>query len=292
MSRRVVGRSLAAHGVEHVFGVVGSGNFHVTNALIASGVPFVAAAHEGGAACMADGYARVSGRLPALSVHQGPGVTNALTGITEAAKSRTPMVVLAPEATQPASNFFVDLDGISRAVGAIVHRVRAESAAEDAAHACRVAMSGPGRTVILALPLDVQKAPASGEPPPSPPPVSARVCRLAVAGHRRTDRTRWPVRASRCSSLDEAPAGHPTRPARRSLALADRCGALLAVSAAAKGLFVGDPWYLDVSGGFATPLAAELISQADVVVAWGSTLNMWTTRHGRLLGPECHDRTG
>jgi acetolactate synthase I/II/III large subunit len=38
-----------------------------------------------------------------------------------------------------------------------------------------------------------------------------------------------------------------------------------------------------VSGGFATPLAAELISQSDLVVAWGSTLNMWTTRHGRLI---------
>src|SRR5262249_50438739 len=68
-------------------------------------------------------------------------------------------------------------------------------------------------------------------------------------------------------------------------ALAEQCGALLAVSAAAKGLFAGDPWYLDVSGGFATPLAAELIARADVVVAWGSTLNMWTTRHGRLISP-------
>jgi thiamine pyrophosphate-dependent acetolactate synthase large subunit-like protein len=78
-----------------------------------------------------------------------------------------------------------------------------------------------------------------------------------------------------------------TRPAGAGRAalieLADRCGALLAVSAAAKGLFAGEPWDLDVSGGFATPLAAELISQADLVVGWGSTLNMWTTRHGRLI---------
>jgi thiamine pyrophosphate-dependent acetolactate synthase large subunit-like protein len=58
------------------------------------------------------------------------------------------------------------------------------------------------------------------------------------------------------------------------------------VSAAAKGLFAGDLWYLDVSGGFASPLAAELISRSDLVVAWGSTLNMWTTRHGRLIGPD------
>ncbi|MDG4809490.1 hypothetical protein O7634_22310 [Micromonospora sp. WMMD1120] len=36
---------------------------------------------------------------------------------------------------------------------------------------------------------------------------------------------------------------------------------------------------------FATPLAAELIGAADLVVAWGSTLNMWTTRHGELISP-------
>jgi acetolactate synthase-1/2/3 large subunit len=65
--------------------------------------------------------------------------------------------------------------------------------------------------------------------------------------------------------------------------LADSCGALLATSAAAKGLFRGNPWDLDVSGGFASPLAAELIGDADLVVAWGCSLNMWTTRHGSLI---------
>jgi acetolactate synthase I/II/III large subunit len=40
-----------------------------------------------------------------------------------------------------------------------------------------------------------------------------------------------------------------------------------------------------VSGGFASPLAAELIGDADLVVAWGCSLNMWTTRHGTLIGP-------
>src|SRR6185369_6474124 len=102
----VVGRTLVAHGADHVFGLVGSGNFHVTNALVAAGARFVPAAHEAGGASMADAFARVSGRPAALSVHQGPGVTNALTGIAEAAKSRTPVVVLAPEAGNPRSNFF------------------------------------------------------------------------------------------------------------------------------------------------------------------------------------------
>ena len=268
-----IGRDLAARGVDHVFGVVGSGNFHVTNALVAGGARFIAAAHEGGAATMADAFARISGRPAVLSVHQGPGVTNAMTGVTEAAKSRTPLLVLAPEATQRASNFYVDLDALATAVGARVHRVRADHVAEDVDAAWRAAAHG---TVVLALPLDVQAAPASG-PPAQPAPE-------AEAEH--------PDVSELVDALDAAqrPVFIAGRGATRSgpavAALADRCGALLAVSAAAKGLFAGNHWYLDVSGGFATPLAVELIGQADLVVAWGSTLNMWTTRHQTLIAKD------
>jgi hypothetical protein len=80
-------------------------------------------------------------------------------------------------------------------------------------------------------------------------------------------------------------AGRGARGARADLErAAEECGALLATSAAAKGLFRGNPWDLDVSGGFASPLAAELIAGADVIVGWGCSLNMWTTRHGKLIG--------
>jgi pyruvate/2-oxoacid:ferredoxin oxidoreductase alpha subunit len=44
---------------------------------------------------MGDAYAKATGELTLVSVHSGPGMTNALTGIGEAAKSRTPLVVLA-----------------------------------------------------------------------------------------------------------------------------------------------------------------------------------------------------
>ena len=156
-----VGRQLAAHGVDHVFGVVGSGNFHATNALVAAGARFVATAGESGAASMADAYARGSNRLAVLSVHQGPGLTNALTGIAEAAKSHTPLIVLAAEATNPCSNFFIDLAAIARAVGAGFHRVRATRVALDVAEVCRRATSGAGQTVVFALPLDEQSLPVT-----------------------------------------------------------------------------------------------------------------------------------
>ncbi|WP_433550456.1 thiamine pyrophosphate-binding protein [Micromonospora zamorensis] len=271
----VVGRVLYEHGARYVFGVVGSGNFHVTNALVAAGARFVAAAHEGGAASMADGYASTSGTVGLLSVHQGPGVTNALTGLTEAAKSRTPMVVLAPEATAPRSNFFIDLPALAAAVGADFHRVRATHAAEDAGAAYRAAARGA--TVVLGLPLEVQLTvtePWSG-PVPAVAPAPATVPQVEPL-----------LAALQAARRPVFIAGRGARAAREPLTrLGDACGALLAVSAAAKGLFAGNPWYIDVAGGFATPLAAELIGAADLVVAWGSTLNMWTTRHGELIPP-------
>src|SRR5918999_1368171 len=121
----VVARSVLEAGGDVAFGVVGSGNFTVTAAFVAGGGRFVAARHEGGAACMADAYARVTGRLGVCSVHQGPGLTNAMTGIAEAAKSRTPMVVLAGDTPAAAlrSNLRIDQAAMVEAGGPAGHPV-------------------------------------------------------------------------------------------------------------------------------------------------------------------------
>ena len=68
-----IGRALVAHGVDTVFGLLGSGNLAVTNAMRDAGARFVAARHESGAICMADGYARVSGRSAWPACTRGPG---------------------------------------------------------------------------------------------------------------------------------------------------------------------------------------------------------------------------
>lgn len=73
---------------------------------------------------------------------------------------------------------------------------------------------------------------------------------------------------------------------RELAALAERTGALLTTSAVAAGTFAGEEYDLGICGGFATPLAAELVAHADLVVAWGCSLTMWTTRHGKLIGAD------
>ena len=280
----LVGLTLARLGVGQAFGVVGSGNFAVTNALRSAGVGFVAARHETGAATMADAFARTSGEVTVATVHQGCGLTNAITGIAEAAKSRTPLVVVAADVAGSAvrSNFRIDQDGLVRSVGAVPERVHsAASAHGDVVRAWRTARHGR-RTVVLNLPLDVQaeQAPTGADRPGeiAEPPAPCR------PGARDVDRlAQLLLTAERPVFL----AGRGARSAGAELrSVAARAGALLATSAVAKSLFRTDPYDLGISGGFATPLAAELIAAADLVVAWGCSLTMWTTRHGRLIGPD------
>ena len=284
----VIGETVARAGsVDEAFGVIGSGNLIVTNALYAGGARFHHARHEGGAIGMADGYARVSGRLGVCTVHQGPGLTNTLTGLTEAVKSRTPLIVLAGEAPAAAvhSNFRIDAEALVASVGAIPARITAaETAAAEAARAVAVA-GGERRPVVLLMPIDVQAEPGSSAADPLPPlpplpPRSAgevddetldRAAAALDSAHRPL------ILAGRGAVM--AGAG----PALR--ALGERSGALLATSAPAHGLFTGDPAALGISGGFASPAAARLIGQADLVLLAGASANHWTTRHGRLLAP-------
>jgi len=279
-----VGRALAERGAQHVFGLIGSGNFAVTNALVAGGATFVAARHEGGAISMADAYAQVTGRVGLCSVHQGPGLTNTMTGLTEAAKSRTPLLLLAGDTAAAAirSNFRIDQDQLVTSVGAVAERLHGpETAVADALRALRRA-EVERRPVVLMLPLDIQASPYPEHIRLAPEPPALRPTRPAAESIAEAADAllggRYPLIVAGRGARDAA--------AGKLLAqLADMLGGMVATSAVANGLFADNPWSLGISGGFASPTAADLIAQADVVLGAGVALNMWTTRHGRLLNP-------
>src|SRR5262249_9941401 len=99
-----------------------------------------------------------------------PGLTNALTGITEAAKSRTPLLVLAADVSADAvtSNFRLDVNAIVGGTGATPARLHSAGfAVDDAVRAYRTARD-ERRTVVLALPLDVQAAECAWPGAPEP----------------------------------------------------------------------------------------------------------------------------
>jgi len=89
--------TLAANGVKHVFGIVGSAFMDALDIFPAAGIEFVAVAHEQGAIHMADGYARATGRHGVCIAQNGPGVTNFVTGVAAAYWAHSPVVFITPE---------------------------------------------------------------------------------------------------------------------------------------------------------------------------------------------------
>ena len=86
---------LEKRGVEHIFGLCGHTNIAVLAALAGSRIKFINTRHEQVAAHMADGYARAKRQTAVLLSHLGPGLTNAATGVANAALDSIPMVVIA-----------------------------------------------------------------------------------------------------------------------------------------------------------------------------------------------------
>jgi len=89
---------LVAQGVRHVFGIVGSAYMDALDLFPAAGIRFVPTVHEQGAAHMADGYSRASGRHGVCIAQNGPGVTNFVTAIAAAYWAHSPVVAVTPEA--------------------------------------------------------------------------------------------------------------------------------------------------------------------------------------------------
>jgi len=89
--------TLASRGVRDVFGIVGSAFMDALDIFPAAGIRFIPVAHEQGAAHMADGYSRVSGRHGVCIAQNGPGITNFVTGIAAAYWAHSPVVFITPE---------------------------------------------------------------------------------------------------------------------------------------------------------------------------------------------------
>jgi sulfoacetaldehyde acetyltransferase len=89
--------TMVANGVRDVFGIVGSAYMDALDLFPAAGIRFVPVAHEQGAAHMADGYARASGRHGVCIAQNGPGVTNFVTAIAAAYWAHSPVVFITPE---------------------------------------------------------------------------------------------------------------------------------------------------------------------------------------------------
>ena len=89
--------TMAANGVTDIFGIMGSAFMDAMDIFAPAGIRLIPVVHEQGAAHMADGYARVSGRHGVVIAQNGPGISNCVTAIAAAYWAHTPVVMITPE---------------------------------------------------------------------------------------------------------------------------------------------------------------------------------------------------
>jgi len=89
--------TLVANGVTEIFGIMGSAFMDAMDIFAPAGIRLIPVVHEQGAAHMADGFARVSGRHGVVIGQNGPGISNCVTAIAAAYWAHSPVVIVTPE---------------------------------------------------------------------------------------------------------------------------------------------------------------------------------------------------
>jgi thiamine pyrophosphate-dependent acetolactate synthase large subunit-like protein len=166
MSRRIgsgeaIVEILQEENVTHLFGIVGSSFLDILDSLYdRQTIEFVGTRHEQGAALMADGYARVTGKPGVCIATNGPGVLNLTYGVGSAFISHSPVVVLAPSASRDHQNrdSTQEFDQVSlfRPITKAAYAVNKVERLPDALRqAFRIATSGKMGPVLVDIPRDV-----------------------------------------------------------------------------------------------------------------------------------------
>ncbi len=152
---------LESAGVDTLFGLPGSTEAALLESVRARGFRYVLALHEGVAVSIADGYARMTGRVGAVGLHTSVGTLNGLSQMMNALRDRSPLLVTAGHKDRAvlSEEGFCALPGLvgaARAVTKWSHQsLSADAVPFDLAHAIRVAAAPPRGPVYLAVPEDL-----------------------------------------------------------------------------------------------------------------------------------------
>ena len=170
---QIVWEVLAREGVDVVFGYPGGAIMPAYDAMPAYPIRHVLVRHEQGAAHMADGYARASGKVGVAIATSGPGATNLVTGIATAMMDSSPIVCITGQVPSSAlgSDAFqeTDITGITLPITKHNYLVtRAEDVAPALHEAFFIARSGRPGPVLVDITKDAQQRLARLEAPPPP----------------------------------------------------------------------------------------------------------------------------
>jgi acetolactate synthase I/II/III large subunit len=158
---QIVWESLLKEGVTDVFGFPGGAILPIYDAMLDYPIHHVLVRHEQGAAHMADGYARASGKVGVAFATSGPGATNLVTGIATAMLDSTPMVCITAQVNSKLIGYDafqeVDITGITMPItkhNTLVTRV--EDISPALCEAFLIASSGRPGPVLVDITKDAQ----------------------------------------------------------------------------------------------------------------------------------------
>jgi acetolactate synthase-1/2/3 large subunit len=270
-------RFLEAVGTRYVFGLCGHTVIAMLDAFRGSRLRFVVNRHEQIAAHMADGYARVSGECGVLLTHLGPGLTNAATGVANAALDSVPMLVIAGDVPgyffgrHPHQEIQYHNDGDQSAVyRPFVKRLwrvtHPRGLARILERAYLVAVSGRPGPVLVDVAMDVFSMPAEDPDPQAPVPPERPGLDPAVA--RRIAARLLEARRPVIYVGGGVIASEATDDLRR---VAEHLRAPVAYSLMGKGALPDDhPLILGMTGFWGTELTNRVTRDADVLLAVGT----------------------
>ena len=277
-----IARALRDQGVTTVFGVLGDANLYMMDSFQRhAGGRFTSMSNEAGAVLAANGYARTSGGLGVATVTHGPALTNTVTALVESTKDHTPVLVVAGDTAVAERENLQDIAqrDVVLASGAGFEQVRTpETVAEDVAIAVRRARV-ERRPVVLNVPIEFQWQEVQHRSVPT---------RWAPAQQVAPDRAALEeaVGAAAAATRPLVLAGQgaaDTESRDALLRLAHRLGAPVATTLRGRDLFRGDPHDLGIFGTLSHEVAADVIAQSDCILAFGASLNKWTTAEGANL---------
>jgi acetolactate synthase-1/2/3 large subunit len=270
-------RFLEAVGTRYVFGLCGHTVIALLDAFQSSRMRFVMNRHEQIAAHMADGYARASGECGVLLTHVGPGLTNAATGVANAALDSVPLLVIAGDVPayffgrHPHQEVQFHNDGDQSAVyRPFVKRVwrvtHPRGLAKILERAYLLATSGRPGPVLVDVAMDVFSRPAE-DVDPEPPRAPARPGLEPAAARRIAERL---LAAQR--PVIYVGGGVITAGATAELAqLAELLQSPVAYSLMGKGALPDDhPLALGMTGFWGTEITNRVTREADVLLAVGT----------------------
>ncbi len=160
---QIVIEELKANGVEVAFGIPGGAIMPFYDELVKSKFRHILTRHEQGATHMADGYARVSGKVAAVITTSGPGATNIITGLCNAQMDSVPIIAITGQVATPAigTDAFQEADTYGCTIPVTKHNWLVKDVRElqgVVREAVRVATSGRPGPVVIDFPKDVQVA--------------------------------------------------------------------------------------------------------------------------------------